>query len=151
LVGERNRASDMSKPALPLAIICALFTTLSGCAVRSETELIGRYRLGSVEQGIVLDIRPDHTFAETITVGGARLPQHTGTWFLAGSSADFDPLWIPKEFAPEYIVQADANAARGEAKFTQPGNWTMSPERYWGRTSLEVFPDEGVSFRMVGR
>jgi hypothetical protein len=139
------------KLALPVAAICWLFAAFSGCAVRSETELIGRYQLGSVNQGIVLDVRADHTFAETITIGGARLPQHAGTWSLAGSSAGFDSLWIPEAFAPDYIIHADTTAAQGQPRVTKPGYWIISPERYLGRTSLAIFPDDDASFRMIVR
>jgi len=62
---------------------------------------------------------------------------------------DFDSLWIPKEFAPDYILQADSENS-DQPRYTDPGHWVLAPEYHFGSVVLEIFPDADVSFRKSG-
>lgn len=69
--------------------------------------------------------------------------------YLNNGYLNFDELWIPKSFAPDYILQADAGSGPDRPKYTEPGHWVLSAESHWGTVTLQVFED--VSFRMVER
>ena len=99
----------------------------------------------------MLEIRPDKTFKEHILYSPGNTVDLSGKWFWGANRLNLDSLWIPKDFAPESIVVADKYSAEGQTKFTDRGFWSLPVERDFGATSLVVFPDEGVNFRMESR
>jgi hypothetical protein len=73
----------------------------------------------------------------------------SGKWRWLHGAVDFDRLWIPKDFAPPSVLRDDAEAGVGQPKFTEPGHWTLTPEKQFGRIIFEIFPDSGPDLRMV--
>jgi len=61
----------------------------------------------------------------------------------------FDGLWIPEPFAPDYIRRADSTAKPDRPKYTDPGHWSIKPERHFGKVILPVFSDADINFEMV--
>jgi hypothetical protein len=119
--------------------------------IGSKNNIIGCYELGDGDQKISLKIDPDGKYFEIVTLRGAVVDRHSGKWRWTASFVDFDSLWIPKEFAPDYILRADAAAARGEPKYTERGHWSLGAESMFGNVVLVVFPDEGVNFKLMRR
>jgi hypothetical protein len=127
------------------AVLSICIGSLCSCfPVHSQSGAVGRYILGDGGQRIVLDVVADGSFTETITFRSGATQELTGKWSWSDGSISFDSLWIPKEFAPDYIGQTDSGSG---VKYTEPGHWTISPEYHWGTVVLEVFED--VKFRSV--
>lgn len=136
----------------PFAIltICSWLGVVVGCAlVGSRADVIGRYELDSKNGKIVLDLHPNGNFEETVVIDSAVADRRSGTWKLIGHSVDLDQLWIPREFAPKYIIGADAASAPENPKYTAPGHWALGAEKHLGRVVLAVFPDADVNFEKV--
>jgi hypothetical protein len=130
-----------------LYLFCAL---LSGCSrVVSKNDIAGCYELGDGAQKISLEIKSDGTYSEIVMLRGAVVDHRSARWRWAPSFVDFDSLWIPKEFAPDYILRADAAAAPGEPKYTEPGHWSFGAESHFGSMVLVAFPDAGVNFKLM--
>jgi hypothetical protein len=143
----------MSKSkVLPVGLVKLLLSIfivigLAGCSVTSEKNVIGEYvlqRQGRIE----LSISPGGSFSETIVWPTGKVSKASGTWEWHDSGISFDQLWIPPEFAPGYIREADQHSEE-QPKYTEPGNWSMKPERHWGNVTLPVFPDADISFKMT--
>ncbi len=128
--------------------VCSL-SLLSGCFVRSESEVIGVYELVNGTGKITLAVRGDHTFTETVSETGAKPVSRSGKWRWTGL-VSFDSLWIPAEFAPRYILEADAKTSPGFPKHTEPGPWSLEPGRSFGHVTLTVFSEGDSKFQMVG-
>jgi hypothetical protein len=47
---------------------------------------------------------------------------------------------------PDYILRADENN-KGQPKYTEPGSWTVTPTYEWGTVTLDLFPDDDISFK----
>jgi hypothetical protein len=124
---------------------------LPNCAcvyVQSRAGVVGRYQLGGDHQRIDLELSPDGNFTETIRYRKGEVISHAGTWDFkpAGPDLTLDSLWIPKEFAPDYILLADENI-KVQPKYTEPSFWILTPSCEWGTITLDVFPDDDISFR----
>ena len=134
------------------AIVLVAFALVEiGCyPIGSESRIVGVYELNAGEARIVLAIRRDHTFVETITDAGVDNGQRSGTWRWTGA-LDMDSLWIPPVFAPSYILQTDTRSEPGKFKYTRPGHWSLGPEWHFGRVVLPIFPADDIEFRMVRR
>lgn len=132
-----------------LLLILGALLSLIGCTVKSESQVMGEYQLDGVGK-IVLSISPDKTFSETIFWPSGKIEKRSGKWQWHPSGLSFDQLWIPSEFVPDYIRQADAYS-KNQPKFTEPGHWVMAPEKHWGTITLPIFPDAEVSFKMIRR
>lgn len=131
-------------------VTAAVTLALAGCAPRSEREVTGVYELNTGSQKIILDLHPDHSFQETIRFSSGQVNKLAGRWSWMGGGVDFDSLWIPPSFAPDYILQADAEAATtGQHKYTERGHWSGTAESRWGKVVLPIFPDSDISFQMV--
>ena len=139
------------KGALLIILAASLF--LCGCSlVKSESDVLGEYELTVGTGKITLKVSPDKTFSETILWPAGKVESHSGQWLWSQNGISFDQLWIPMEFAPDYILQADASAkANKQPKYTELGHWYMRPERHWGNVTLPIFPDADVNFKMVRR
>ena len=132
-------------------LIALSLLLVSGCTLNPpRNEVIGTYLLkGQGVDQITLSLSPDGEFSETIKVAGS-LKSNVGTWSMRDGDISFDRLWIPDTFAPASIIEADKQAGeRHMPKYTEPGHWVLGVERIWGRTKMEVFPDEDVEFVMV--
>ena len=116
-------------------------------SVRSKPDVVGLYELKVGHDRISLEIATDDRFTETIRWASGKVEKRTGTWHWKNGFLSFDELWIPKSFAPDYILQADAESGPNEPKYTEPGHWVLPAESHWGTVTLEVFED--VSFRKV--
>lgn len=130
-------------------LVVALLLPAGACVyVQSRAGVVGTYQLGSNQRRIVLELSPDGNFTETILTGKGEFTKHAGRWDFKPANYDvtFDSLWIPKEFAPEHILSADQNS-EGQPKFTEPGAWTLTPAYEWGTITLDVFPDDDISFK----
>ena len=136
----------MDKPTWVLMVVIGF--GLSACwRVQSKAAVAGSYELVSGSKKIILELKSDDTYEESVMFGGIVTDRRTGTWRWGGKFVDFDSLWIPKQFAPDYILDADASAGPGEPKYTEPGHWSLGAEKHFGRTVLCVFED--VNFTMV--
>ena len=118
--------------------------------VKSKSDVLGEYELKSGNGRIVLKVSPDKSFSETIFWSNGKVENRSGKWLWAENGISFDQLWIPAEFAPDYILQADASANK-QPKYTEPGHWSMRAEKHWGTVTLPIFPDADVNFKMVRR
>jgi len=134
-----------------LLLILATLLFASGCTmVKSESDVLGEYELKVGKGKIELKILPDRSFSETIFWPTGKAENRSGKWLWAENGISFDQLWIPSEFAPDYILQADASAKENkQPKYTEPGHWFMRAEKHWGTVTLPIFPDADVSFEMV--
>ena len=150
-MGGRVRQFRVISCAFLLMLMALLF--LSGCSmVKSESDVLGEYELRAERGKIVLNVSPDKTFSETIYWPSEKVESRSGRWLWSQNGISFDQLWIPSEFAPDYILQADASAkANKQPKYTDPGHWSIRPERHWGTITLSIFPDADVNFKMVKR
>jgi hypothetical protein len=132
-----------------LLLVFALLLPNDACVyVQSRGGVVGTYQLGSKHQRIVLELSSDGKFTETISYRNGGVTKHVGRWDFRPANYDvtFDSLWIPKEFAPDYILHAD-ESSKGQPKYTEPGSWTVTPSFEWGTVTLNVFPDDDISFR----
>lgn len=132
-------------------LILAMLLSLNGCMmVKSESDVLGEYELKVGTSEIVLKMSPDRSFSEKIVLPSGKVVNHSGKWSWAQDGLSLDQLWIPSEFAPGYILQADASAAaNNQPKYTEPGHWYIKPERHWGTVILPIFPDADIQFKMV--
>ena len=148
---RRVRQLRVIRCAFLLILTALLF--LSGCSmVRSQSDVLGEYELKAERGKIVLNISPDNSFSETIYWPSGKVESRSGKWLWSQDGISFDQLWIPSEFAPDYILQADASAkANKQPKYTDPGHWYIRPERHWGTVTLSIFPDADGNFKMVKR
>jgi hypothetical protein len=134
-------------------VFCALLALLTlmacGCApVRSTTSVVGAYELRGDGHQIQLKILPAGTFTETISFKSGTTKQLVGKWQWDGRASllSLDDLWIPIEFAPDYIVAADSRSGQ-QPKYTEPGHWVVSAEYQWGTVNIDVFPDADIGFK----
>jgi hypothetical protein len=136
-----------------LVLVGTMLVSLSGCMmVKSESDVLGEYELKVEANKIALKVSPDKSFSEEIAWQGGKVQSHFGKWMWAKEGIDFDQLWIPPEFAPQYILQADSRASENkQPKYTEPGHWFIRPEWHWGRVILPIFPDADIEFKMVSR
>jgi hypothetical protein len=123
-----------------LGWVLALGFLTAGCNLRSEADVIGRYQMGTKPRLIVLDVKPDHTFSEIINIPGQTFPERFGRWSWTAGSISFDSLWIPMEFAPDYIVDADRT---GSVKYTEPAHWVLDTNGLLGAFTLTFFLTQG--------
>jgi hypothetical protein len=146
--------TNRSQPAKSsLLLVLAMLLLLNGCMmVRSESDVLGEYELRVGTGKIDLTISPDKKFSEKIIWPTGKAEKRSGNWSWARDGVSFDQLWIPPEFAPEYILQAEASAsANRQPKYTEPGHWYIRAEKHWGTVTLAVFPDADIDFKMVSR
>jgi hypothetical protein len=131
-------------------LIATMSLATAGCsAVTSRAEVIGKYQLNVKNGAISLDVSEDGHFSETIVwPSGGRRETLAGSWYLEQNVLNFDRLWIPREFAPDYIQEAD-DFAKGQPKYTAPLHWMVKPEKQWGRVILTIFPDNDEYFKMT--
>jgi hypothetical protein len=120
--------------------------------VRSESDVSGECELKGGNGKITLKVFPDKSFSEMIYWPNGKVDNRSGEWIWAENGISFDQLWIPSEFAPDYILQADASTkANKQPKYTEPGHWSMRAEKHWGTVTLPIFPDADINFKMVRR
>jgi hypothetical protein len=141
------------KRRFALCDLCLLLTLApvfaAGCSmVDSRSDVVGNYRLNTTGGEITLRLSEDGRFSETIVWASGKRETRSGNWNWSEKVLNFDQLWIPREFAPSYIQEADASA-KDQPKYTEPGHWTVRPERHWGTIILSIFPDDGENFRMT--
>jgi hypothetical protein len=146
---KRTRQVQVARSVLLLTLAASLFMT--GCTiVKSESDVMGEYELRAGDGKIVLQVSPDKNFSETIYWPTGKVESRSGKWLWNKHIINFDQLWIPPAFAPDYILQADASAEK-QPKYTEPGHWAIQPERHWGTVTLSIFPDADVNFKMTRR
>src|SRR6202035_5071519 len=120
--------------------LVALSSPLVGCyPVRSKSDAIGHYELNVERDGIALDVSTDSTFTETIRWASGKVEKRAGKWIWGKGRIGFEGLWIPKSFAPDYIIQADSEGDGNQPKYIEPGYWSMSLENHWGTITIPVF------------
>lgn len=136
--------------SLIAASTLASMLTLIGCTLNpSRADVLGRYELrGSKAGRITLSLRGDGTYSEDISWPSNREDHRSGIWTLSGSDVNLSELWIPREFAPDYIIKADEQTAP-MPKYTKPGHWSLSGEKRWGVVFLTVFPDADIEFKKI--
>lgn len=140
-----------SSRSIQHASIVVLFIFCIGCNVTpSRSDVVGTYVLkGRTSDQITLTLSPDGEFKEQFSVSG-NVSSVAGKWSVRDGNIDFDRLWIPQAFAPQYILDADKRAvASGQPKYAEPGHWDAPVERWWGRMKIEIFPDDDVCFVMI--
>jgi|ERR1700722_488984 len=148
-----KRTRPFRLPGTVLLVISATLILATGCSmVKSESDVLGEYELKGGNGRIALKVSPDKSFSETIFWPNGKVDNRSGEWLWAENGISFDQLWIPSEFAPDYILQADASAkANKQPKYTEPGHWSMRAEKHWGTVTLPIFPDADINFKMVRR
>ncbi len=148
-----KRTMPFRHPSAALLLISAVLILSIGCSmVKSESDVLGEYELKVGNGRIALKVSPDKSFSETIFWPNGKVDNRSGEWLWAENGISFDQLWIPSEFAPDYILQADASAkANKQPKYTEPGHWSMRAEKHWGTVIFPVFPDADVNFKRVRR
>lgn len=131
----------------------ATLLTLNGCTLNpSKADVLGKYELkgSDADAGrITLSLRRDGTYSESIISPFHHEDHRSGTWTLSGGSVNLSELWIPKEFAPDYTIEADERKSPPMPKYTEPGYWSLSAEKRWGVVFLIVFPDADIEFKKV--
>jgi hypothetical protein len=134
-----------------LLVVLATFLFTNGCTmVRSESDVLGEYELKVGTGKIELKILPDKSFSERIFWSTGKVENRSGKWVWTENGIGFDQLWIPPEFAPDYILRADAEAtANRQPKYTEPGYSWGRPEKHWGTVMIPIFPDADVRFQMI--
>jgi hypothetical protein len=147
----RTTQFQPARSVLLLVLATLLFAT--GCTlVKSESDVLGEYELKVGKGKIVLKVSPDKSFSETICWPNGKVEDRSGKWLWNNHTINFDQLWTPSEFAPDYILQADASAKENkQPKYTEPGHWAIQPEKHWGTVTWPIFPDADVNFKMVRR
>src|ERR1700722_6979519 len=146
-----KRTRPFRLPDTVLLFISAALILSTGCSmVRSESDVLGEYELKGGNGRIALKVFPDKSFSETIFWPNGKVDSRSGKWLWGEGGIGFDQLWIPREFAPDYILQADASASK-QPKYTEPGYWWGRPEKHWGTVTLPIFPDADMNFKMVRR
>lgn len=148
---SRTRQTRVARGIFPFILTASL--VLSGCSmVKSESDVRGTYELRAASGKIVLNVSPHMSFYETIYWPSGRIESRSGNWQWAGSGISFDQLWIPSEFAPDYILQADSSPVPNrQPKYTEPGHWFVRAEKHWGIVTLPIFPNADINFEMVKR
>ena len=96
-----------------------------------------------------MSLREDGTYSEDISLSSRREDHRSGIWTLSGGDVNLSRLWIPREFAPDYISQQDQQTSPPMPKYTEPGNWTLSAEKRWGVVFLSVFSDPDIEFKKI--
>ncbi len=148
---KKMRKSRIARIILLLTLGASLFEI--GCStLTSESDLVGEYELRVGNGRISLKVLPDKSFSETIFWSNGKVESRSGKWLWNQHGIGFERLWIPPEFAPDYILQADVSAKENkQPKYTEPGYWFMRAEKHWGIITLPIFPDADVNFKMVKR
>lgn len=148
---QMETKKQLKRWSVKLTLLVVVLLSLNGCMmVKSESDVLGRYELKVGANTISLKLSSDKSFTEEIAWQGGKVQNHSGKWLWVNEGISFDQLWIPREFAPEYILQADASASENkQPKYTEPGHWFIRPERHWGKVILPVFPDADTEFKMV--
>lgn len=142
----RNVQSSLN---LLAASVVVLVLASSGCnrVIPRET-IAGTYQLQHKAGTIELILLLDGSFSETIRPIRGHPSTRRGRW--APPSADSPQiglygLWIPREFAPDYIQEADR--ANGDSvKYTDPGYWITTPSYGFGKIVIPIFADADVKF-----
>jgi hypothetical protein len=135
---------------ISVASLVTLCSALVAChSIRGKSDVIGLYELKVGHDLIRLEVTPDERFTETIRWASGKIETRTGSWHWNNGFLNFDELWIPKSFAPDYILEADTKSSPNAPKYTEPGHWVLSAEKHWGTITLSVFPDAAISFKMV--
>ena len=124
----------MRATSIQRTLILMLIVMMSGCNVTpSRDDVVGTYVLkGRTSDQITLMLSPNGEFKEQILVSGS-VNLVAGRWSVRDGNIDFDQLWIPQAFAPQYILDADKHAvASGRPKYTQRGHWDVPVKKWWG-------------------
>jgi hypothetical protein len=140
-----------ARSAFDVIVLATLALALVGCNVNPpRSDVVGRYELRGIKSGqITLTLREDGSWIEQIHWTSNRTDARSGQWSLRSGCVALNDLWIPKEFVPADVLKSDEFADPSQPKFTDPGNWVLSPEKWWGVVTMDVFPDEEVEFRKV--
>ena len=150
-MGNRMQARVAQCVVLFLLVAASLFT--AGCSlVTSETEVLGEYELRKGTGKIELNISPGNTFSEIVHWPTGKVESFSGEWSWNDSGISLEKLWIPPAFALDYILEVDSRAhefSPKQPKYTEPGLWTIRPEKHWGTVILPIFPDDDLNFQMV--
>ena len=122
-----------------LLVILAALLCLTRCTlVRSESDVWGEYELKVGNGKIELKVSPDRRFSETILWPDGKVATRSGQRLWNENRVSLDPLWIPPAFAPDYILRADASAAK-QPKYTESGHWAIQPEKHWEPLHFRFF------------
>ncbi|MCA2964782.1 MAG: hypothetical protein INH40_12825 [Acidobacteriaceae bacterium] len=126
---------------------------LIGCTQSiSREKLVGTYHLQHPQAGMIeLILLSDGSFAETIRPVNGQLVRREGRWLPPDEknrALGLEGLWIPREFAPDYILMAD-EMNKGGVQYTAPGYWVGKPEQRLGKVTIPVFPDADIKFERV--
>ena len=139
------------EPSLIASLLLAPVLALVGCTLNpSRADVVGSYELRGIKAGrITLSLREDGFYSEDIVWPSRREAHSSGIWTLSGGNVDLSALWIPREFAPDYILDADGQTSPPMPKYTEPGHWDLTGEKRWGVVFLGVFPDADVEFKKI--
>lgn len=131
-------------------ILVVACVPLAACIpIRSGPEMVGTYRLAVAHQKITLELESAGTFTEIIQYESGKIERRAGRWNWTSDRVDLSDLWIPRSFAPDYILQADAEAKVSQQKLY--GALVLGDPRRkpLGTTILPSFPDAGTNFENI--
>lgn len=129
-----------------------VFCCIASCSRPvSKEALVGSYRLSANAGFIDLELFVDGSMVETIHARNGALTIRKGKWTPPSgdySQMGLDGLWVPTDFAPDYIQQADKYDGSGP-KYSELGYWVLTPIYESGRIVLPIFPDSDIQFERV--
>ena len=141
----------MLPPSMKVIAIFTVFFALFSSAcnrVISRDSVAGTYELRHAAGTIELALLLDGSFTETIRPIRGQPTIRKGTWVspsVGSPQIGLDGLWIPREFAPDFIQEADR--MNGESvKYSIPGYWIATPSYQSGKIVIPVFPDADIKF-----
>lgn len=124
-----------------LRVFVIVLALAGGCQVAIDKgEVIGPWECTRGERISCVDVQPDGSYAQTITVAGRRELSTSSTW-----------TWElkPDEGMGILFKGFQHLNDRGEAADKPPGLWLVVPERRipFGAARLVVSDDEGIYYR----
>src|SRR3954471_11894059 len=132
----QDRGEQIQSVVRLLSILIPIVIIIGCSTVRSKTDVVGTFELEERGNKIVLVLSPSGRYSETIKWQTGKVEERTGIWRWGDGRIGFEGFRIPKEFAPAYIVRQDQNVGPSGARYTEPGSWSMSVERRWGRVVI---------------
>jgi hypothetical protein len=133
--------------------LAAFLIFLNSCeVVKSENEIYGSYTLVWDDTTIALNVRPDHTYAETVKVAGEQPQDVMGKWSWDALCSRFEALLLPKRMIPDELL-SDESALK-PLRPNIVGNmyrldWCLTAERSLGTTKLGVSAGREIKFEMI--
>jgi hypothetical protein len=140
---RKSIVSDWALCSGRLSLLLALFIYLPSCTrFLSEADIVGTYSLQVGNQMILLRMYPDNSYEEKIIFSPSKVEAIRGKWAWKQGDLTFDSFWVPIEFAPASIAEADRRAQPGSPRSTDPGGMQTFLTRRAGKLAISLFGDD---------